>query len=159
MKRLLLLLLLLFLYGLTLLSGCGGGSLASFPPLTISTASLPNGTFDLTYSRMIQASGGVAPFTWTVSAGTLPHNLALSSTATRHTGYCGAGSGIHHQSHRFCQSISHTVLHRFGLVGARQPYFRTRKLNFWLSVGRNRHRRADGDAVMCIQSQAVIKKS
>ena len=82
MKRLLLLLLLLFLYGLTLLSGCGGGSLASFPPLTTSTASLPNGTFDLTYSQMIQASGGVAPFTWTVSAGTLLHTLALSSTAT-----------------------------------------------------------------------------
>ncbi len=72
----------LILCGWCVLTGCGGGSSASFPPLTINTASLPNGTSDLTYSHMIQASGGVAPFSWTVSAGTLPHNLALSSTAT-----------------------------------------------------------------------------
>jgi hypothetical protein len=30
------------LYGLSLLSGCGSGSSASFPLLTIPTASLPN---------------------------------------------------------------------------------------------------------------------
>jgi hypothetical protein len=70
----------LILCGLCLLSSCGGGSSPS--PLTITTASLPNGTSQLLYSQTIQASGGVAPFNWAVSAGTLPHNLALSSTAT-----------------------------------------------------------------------------
>jgi hypothetical protein len=70
----------LILCGLCLLNGCGGG--ASAPQLMITTASLPNGTSELTYSQTIQSSGGVAPFTWTVSAGTLPHNLALSSSAT-----------------------------------------------------------------------------
>ena len=48
----------------------------------ITTASVPNGTSEVTYSQTIQATGGVAPFTWTVSVGTLPHNLALSSSAT-----------------------------------------------------------------------------
>ncbi len=67
------------------ISNCGGGSSASqqaIPPLTITTAALPNGTSETPYSQTIQASGGVAPFTWTVSAGALPHNLALSSSVT-----------------------------------------------------------------------------
>jgi hypothetical protein len=65
------------------LSKCGGGSFQqSTPPLTITTASLPNGTSETPYSQKIQASGGVAPFTWSVSTGTLPHNLALSTSAT-----------------------------------------------------------------------------
>lgn len=63
-----------------LLIGCGGGSSQAPPLLTITTASLPNGTSELPYNQTIQASGGVAPFTWTVSAGALPHNLALSSS-------------------------------------------------------------------------------
>jgi hypothetical protein len=70
----------LILCGVCLLSGCGSGS--SVAPLVITTASLPNGTSELNYSQTIQASGGVAPFTWTVSSGTLPHNLALNSSAT-----------------------------------------------------------------------------
>ena len=75
----------LILCGLCLLNGCGGG--LSAPPLTvtplvINTASLPNGTEELAYHQTIQASGGVAPFTWTVSAGTLPQNLALSISVT-----------------------------------------------------------------------------
>jgi Putative Ig domain/Abnormal spindle-like microcephaly-assoc'd, ASPM-SPD-2-Hydin len=73
----------LILCGLCLLSSCGGGSsMQSPPPLMITTASLPNATSQLPYSQTILASGGVAPFTWTVSAGTLPHNLGLGSSAT-----------------------------------------------------------------------------
>jgi hypothetical protein len=66
-----------------LLSGCGGGSPQQpVAGLTITTASLPNGTSDTPYSQTIQASGGVAPFAWTVSAGALPHNVALSNSTT-----------------------------------------------------------------------------
>ncbi len=70
----------LLLGGLCLLSGCGGGQ--SSPPLTISTASLPNGTLEIPYSQTIRASGGVGPFSWMVSAGTLPQNLTLSGNET-----------------------------------------------------------------------------
>jgi hypothetical protein len=37
---------------------------------------LPNGTLGAAYSQTIQASGGVAPFNWSVT-GALPHNLQL----------------------------------------------------------------------------------
>jgi hypothetical protein len=68
---------------LGLLSNCGGASSQqSLQQLTIAPAALPNGTSETPYSQTIQASGGVAPFTWTVSAGALPHNLALSTSAT-----------------------------------------------------------------------------
>jgi hypothetical protein len=62
------------LIAIALFSRCGGGSQQSNPPLTITTASLPNGTAEIPYSQTIQASGGVAPFTWSVT-GALPHNL------------------------------------------------------------------------------------
>ena len=66
---------------LGLLSGCGG-STSSPQPLKIATTSLPNGTVGTPYMQTIQATGGVAPFTWTVSVGALPHNLNLNSSAT-----------------------------------------------------------------------------
>jgi hypothetical protein len=62
------------------LSKCGGGD-QKIQPMTITTAALPNGTIETEYNQPIQASGGVGPFHWTVSSGTLPHNLALNSSA------------------------------------------------------------------------------
>jgi hypothetical protein len=62
--------------------GCGGGPTQPPPTMpVITTASLPNGTLETPYNQTIQASGGVAPFTWT-SAGTLPHNVALKPSVT-----------------------------------------------------------------------------
>jgi len=72
----------LCLISVALLSKCGGGSSQpSSSPLTISPASLPNGTLDAPYSETIQTGSGVAPFSWSV-IGALPHNLALSNSAT-----------------------------------------------------------------------------
>jgi len=54
-----------------------------FPPLAISTTSLADCVVGTPYSQTIQATGGVAPFTWVVSAGTtLPHNLNLDNSTT-----------------------------------------------------------------------------
>jgi hypothetical protein len=65
------------------LAGCGAGSSQqSIGGPTITTASVPNGMLDAPYLDTIQASGGVAPFTWTVSVGALPHNLTLSGSTT-----------------------------------------------------------------------------
>jgi len=67
-----------------LLSKCGGGSAQQVTQrLTITTAALPNGTSETPYSQTLQANGGVGPFTWTVSAGALPHNVALGNSTTR----------------------------------------------------------------------------
>jgi hypothetical protein len=52
------------------------------PPLAIATSSLPDGVTGTPYSQAIQATGGVAPFTWFVSVGTLPHNLKLDNSNT-----------------------------------------------------------------------------
>ena len=48
--------------------------------LTITTTSLPNGTVGQVYSRPVQATGGTGPFTWTISAGSLPQNLNFDPT-------------------------------------------------------------------------------
>ena len=71
-----------YLIYVAILSECGGGSSQPTPRLTIGPAALPNGTSETPYRQIIRATGGVAPFTWTVSAGALPHNVALSSSAT-----------------------------------------------------------------------------
>jgi len=78
-------LIVLGIFAVGLLSRCGGGqsSLQESPQtLVITTASLPNGTAQTAYSQTIQASGGVGRYTWTVTTGTLPHNLLLGASTT-----------------------------------------------------------------------------
>ncbi|MBI4889841.1 MAG: putative Ig domain-containing protein [Acidobacteria bacterium] len=53
------------------------------PGIAIITPSpLPNGAFGLVYFQTLLASGGVAPYTWSVSAGTLPPGLSLATNGT-----------------------------------------------------------------------------
>ena len=47
-------------------------------PLTITTASLPNGQVDVTYSAVVSASGGATPYSWQLISGTLPTGLTLN---------------------------------------------------------------------------------
>jgi hypothetical protein len=47
--------------------------------LTLSPATLANGTVSTAYTQTITASGGTGPYTFTKSAGTLPTGLTLSS--------------------------------------------------------------------------------
>ena len=65
-------------------SGCGGGRRTAPPPLpalSISTGSLRNGMVTFPYSQAIVATGGVAPFVWSINSGNLPHNVALPSSS------------------------------------------------------------------------------
>lgn len=48
--------------------------------LAIATASLPSGTVGVTYTATLVASGGTAPYSWTITTGSLPVGLALSSS-------------------------------------------------------------------------------
>ena len=43
---------------------------------------LPSGNVGTFYSRALTASGGVAPYVWTLASGTLPPGLSLSSSGT-----------------------------------------------------------------------------
>jgi hypothetical protein len=49
------------------------------PPLVIVTTSLPNGQVGQAYSAQLEASGGTAPYTWSLQSGSsLPTGLTLS---------------------------------------------------------------------------------
>jgi putative Ig domain-containing protein len=71
---------------------CGGGATSSTiqppppppPPsnLSITTSALPNWMATFAYSQTIQASGGVAPFSWSLSSGSLPHGINLTASTT-----------------------------------------------------------------------------
>ena len=56
---------------------------AGSTPVTITTSSVPNGQVGAAYSTTLAANGGTAPYTWSISAGTLPAGLSL-----------GAGNGV-----------------------------------------------------------------
>jgi hypothetical protein len=49
------------------------------PPLTVTTGSLPGAALSVAYSQTLQAAGGVPPYKWTLTAGSLPAGLNLST--------------------------------------------------------------------------------
>jgi len=51
----------------------------SVPPLVVTTAGLPNAIMGASYGASLAASGGTAPYTWSISGGTVPPGLTLSS--------------------------------------------------------------------------------
>lgn len=64
--------------------GTGGGTTSAenfivVAQLAITTASLPGGSLGVAYSATLAATGGQTPYTWSVSAGSLPAGLSLSS--------------------------------------------------------------------------------
>ena len=48
------------------------------PNLVISTSSLPAGTAGTAYGAFVSATGGLAPYAWTIVAGSLPTGLSLN---------------------------------------------------------------------------------
>jgi putative Ig domain-containing protein len=56
------------------------------PPVSITTTSLPNAKRNKSYSQVIQATGGVAPYSWSIVSGSLPPGLSLNSTTGAVTG-------------------------------------------------------------------------
>jgi len=67
-----------FLSGLLLACG-GGGNTPPVTPLSITTTSLPAGQTAVAYSTTLAATGGTAPYSWSVKTGTLPAGLSLST--------------------------------------------------------------------------------
>ena len=50
------------------------------PLLSVATTSLPGGTIGSSYSATLQAGSGTKPYTWALSAGTLPAGLSLAAS-------------------------------------------------------------------------------
>jgi Putative Ig domain len=47
------------------------------PPLSVTTTSLPGAVAGVAYSAKLAATGGISPYTWLLSGGTLPEGLTL----------------------------------------------------------------------------------
>jgi uncharacterized protein with beta-barrel porin domain len=52
----------------------------SAPTLAITPTTVPNGTVSTAYSQTISATGGTAPYTYAISAGSLPAGLSLNTS-------------------------------------------------------------------------------
>lgn len=59
------------------------------PPVSIATTSLPSGNYGSAYTGTVNASGGVAPFTWTISTGSLTPGLNLGPSTTNSVSISG----------------------------------------------------------------------
>ncbi len=49
------------------------------PPLVIATTGLPGGIMGESYSATLAATGGIAPYSWSITSGSLPAGLTLNS--------------------------------------------------------------------------------
>jgi VCBS repeat-containing protein len=54
-------------------------TISIYTPLAVSTTSLANGTTGTVYSQTLSATGGLTPYTWSVSTGALPVGLTLNT--------------------------------------------------------------------------------
>lgn len=72
--------------------------------LTVTTGTLPNGTAGAAYTATLNASGGVRPYTWRLSAGTLPPGLNLAQSGEN----AGKITGIPTQHGTFAFTVEAT---------------------------------------------------
>jgi len=54
--------------------------------LVITTTTLPGGTVSTVYSQSVLAEGGITPYTWNISAGSLPDGLSVNASTGAITG-------------------------------------------------------------------------
>ena len=89
-RRLYLLLTLLLACVAALINSCGSGTTNGkqdpASQVKISTSSLPNGQTGTAYSTTLTATGGVLPYTWSLTSGSLPAGLTLNASTGAITG-------------------------------------------------------------------------
>jgi hypothetical protein len=81
----------LFLTVLQLVAGCAGVSSGTHAspqpsPLSITSNSVPSAKAQTAYSTTLTATGGTAPYTWSLASGALPVGLSLSSSGGQISG-------------------------------------------------------------------------
>ncbi len=59
---------------------CSGSIPRRAPALTVTSTSLPDGAMNVAYTTTLAASGGIAPYTWSISSGALPSWAKLDTS-------------------------------------------------------------------------------
>ena len=70
----------------TIVSLSGAGVQSAPSPVSVTTSSLPGGTQQQTYSATLTATGGTAPYSWSIASGSLPSGLTLVASSGNITG-------------------------------------------------------------------------
>jgi hypothetical protein len=96
-------------------------SINASPTITTAAGALAAGQVGTAYSATLAASGGVAPYTWSVSQGSLPAGLTLSSSAGTITGTPTAPGGTATFSVKLSDSDSVTAVSNFSIAIAPAP--------------------------------------
>ncbi|HWP42107.1 MAG TPA: putative Ig domain-containing protein, partial [Blastocatellia bacterium] len=84
------------------------------PVLSVSTATMPDATMNVAYSRTLIATGGTPAYTWLLESGSLPDGLALSSSGT--ISGTPANAGTHNFVVRVTDSSNNTATKALSLV-------------------------------------------
>ena len=63
--------------GQQLIAGVVQGTIERFAPVTVTSVGLPAATAGRPYAGALAATGGIAPYTWSVAGGSLPGGLSL----------------------------------------------------------------------------------
>ena len=74
------------------LSACGGTGTPippPPPPLKVATTSLPAGLLGTAYTQTLTATGGIQPYSWAVTTGSLPSGLSLNASTGLISGTLG----------------------------------------------------------------------
>ncbi len=69
------------------INSSGGG-----PALSVTTTALASGTENISYSAFVGASGGTAPYTWSIVQGSLPQGLTLNAATGEISGTPALGA-------------------------------------------------------------------
>jgi putative Ig domain-containing protein len=78
-------------------------------PPTITTTSLPDGVQNTPYSATVSASGGVGPYSWSITAGSLPAGLTLEASTGTISGTPKAAGGTSTFTVQVIDAASHSA--------------------------------------------------